>query len=112
MEESSMDGQELIAFQIISSVGTATSSYIEAIQQAKAGDFEQADQLMQDGEKAFLEGHAAHTKLITAEADGKGSAITLLLVHAEDQLMTANAFKTIAKEFIDVYQRMAAGKAE
>ena len=32
-----MEGLEMTCFQIISSVGTARSSYIEAIQKAKAG---------------------------------------------------------------------------
>ena len=37
-----MEGLELICFEIISSVGMARSLYIEAIQEAKAGNFEQA----------------------------------------------------------------------
>ena len=38
-----MEGLELVAFNIISSVGTARSSYIEAIQKAKEGDFVSPD---------------------------------------------------------------------
>ena len=40
-----MEGLELICFEIISSVGMARSLYIEAIQEAKAGNFEQAQEL-------------------------------------------------------------------
>ena len=102
-----MEGQELIAFQIISAVGTATSSFIEAIQQAKQGNYAEAEKLMQDGDEAFTEGHKAHAQLLTTEANDKhNEPLSLLLIHAEDQLMTANAFKTIAKEFIDVYKRI------
>ena len=37
-----MEGLELQCFQIISAVGMARSSYIEAIQEAKKGNFEEA----------------------------------------------------------------------
>ena len=93
-----MEGLELIAFQIISAVGTARSCYIEAIQKAKQDDFAGAEQLIG-------EGNHAHAKLLQDEAGGEGSSINLLILHAEDQLMSAEAFKTIALEFIDVYKK-------
>ena len=43
-----MEGLELTAFQIISSVGTARSCYIEAIQAAKKRDYEEAEKLIKD----------------------------------------------------------------
>ena len=108
-----MEGLELTAFQIISAVGTARSSYIEAIQMAKAGDFKGAEAALKAGEEFFVEGHHAHTGLLEKEAqEGQGSAVSLLIVHAEDQLMSAEAFKTIAAEFIEVYKRMSESASE
>lgn len=52
-----MEGLELTAFQIISSVGTARSCYIEAIQAAKKSDYEEAEKLIKEGDEAFIEGH-------------------------------------------------------
>ena len=98
---------ELIAFRIISGVGSARSSYIEAIAAAKAGDFERAEKLIQQGEENFAEGHHAHQQLMEAENKGENVA-TLLVLHAEDQLMSAEAFKTVANEFIDSYKRIVA----
>jgi cellobiose-specific phosphotransferase system component IIA len=46
-----VEGLELVAFNIISSVGTARSSYIEAIQKAKEGDFEAAEALIKEGDE-------------------------------------------------------------
>ena len=46
-----MEGLELICFAIISSVGMARSLYIEAIQEAKAGNFEQAQELIKQGDE-------------------------------------------------------------
>lgn len=99
-----MEGLELLAFQIISTVGTARSLYIEAIQDAKKGDFEEAAKKMEEGSQLFLEGHHAHAELIQKEANGEITSINLLLVHAEDQLMSAEGFKIIAQELIEIYQ--------
>ena len=53
-----------IAFEIIANVGTARGMYIEAIQEAKAGHFDQAEQLMKDGKEAFVQGHHGHADLL------------------------------------------------
>ena len=103
-----MEGLELTAFEIISAVGTARSTYIEAIQKAKEGKFDEAEQMIKEGDEMFVEGHHAHAKLLTHEAEnGQGSAVSLIILHAEDQLMSAEGFKTIALEFIDLYKRLA-----
>ena len=102
-----MEGLELTAFEIISAVGTARSSYIESIQKAKEGKFDEAEQLIKEGDEMFIQGHHAHAGLLQVEAEnGQGSAVSLILLHAEDQLMSAEGFKTIALEFIDLYKRL------
>jgi Phosphotransferase system cellobiose-specific component IIA len=101
-----MEGLELAAFQIISAVGTARSCYIEAIQKAKQGQFDEAGKMIDEGDAAFNEGHDAHTGLLQNEASGKENGINLLILHAEDQLMSAEGFKIIALEFIDVYKKL------
>lgn len=100
-----MEGMELAAFQIISAVGTARSSYIEAIQEAKQGNFDRAKELIDEGDQLFVEGHDAHLKLLESEANGE-KIVGLLILHAEDQLMSAEGFKLIALEFIDVYKKL------
>lgn len=102
-----MEGIELISFQIISAVGTARSMYIEAISLAKEGKFEEAKKMIAEGEDVFVEGHHAHATLIQQEANGDHVDFHLLLMHAEDQLMSAEAFKTIAEELIAIYERMS-----
>lgn len=99
-----MDKLEQISFEIISNVGVARSMYIEAIQIAKSGDFNKALDLIREGEEIFANGHKAHAELIAAEAQGEPTKMNLLLTHAEDQLMSAEAFAIIAREFIDVYK--------
>ena len=99
-----MEGMEMICFQIISSVGSARSNYIEAIHEAKKGDYEAAKKLIEEGKEMFVAGHAAHAQLVQQEAAGDSVQVQLLLVHAEDQLMSAEAFGILAEEFMDVYK--------
>lgn len=100
--------EELVmaSFQIIAAVGNARSLYIEAIHAAKTGDFERADALMKEGGASFLEGHDIHTQLVQQEAGGDPIAMTLMLTHAEDQLMSAEGFKIVAEEMIDLCRRV------
>lgn len=99
-----MERLELISFQIISAVGTARSCYIEAIHEAKVGHYAEARDLIKQGQAFFIEGHHAHASLIQQEASGKHIEFQMLFMHAEDQLMSAEAFSILAEEFIDVYE--------
>ena len=101
-----MEGLELICFKIITAVGNARSLYIEAIQLAKEGKYDEAKKLIKNGDESFIDGHHAHAQLIQDEATGNTLNITLLLLHAEDQLMSAESFKIIAEEFVDVYKKI------
>ena len=103
-----MDGIELISFQIISAVGTAKSCYVEAITEAEKGNFEAAEQKIKEGEEIFVQGHSAHASLIQKEASGEGVAPTLLLLHAEDQLMSAETIKIMAEHIIKLCKRVDA----
>lgn len=98
---------ELACFQIITYVGTARSCFVNAIQSAKAGNFEEAEKLMKQGDDAFAQGHHGHADMITKEANGELPSAGLLLIHAEDQLMSAEGFRIIADEFITLYKKLS-----
>ncbi len=97
---------EQATFEIIASVGTARSCYIEAIAKAKSGEWDEIEELFKQGDKAFNQGHNAHMGLLTKEAEGNSAGVNLLLLHAEDQLMSAEGFKIISTEFINTYKRL------
>lgn len=103
-----MEGLELISFKIISAVGSARSNFIQAISEAKKGNADKARELIREGEQIFLEGHKAHAELIQQEAGGEPVKPSLLLLHAEDQLMSAETIKIIAMDLIDGFERISA----
>lgn len=103
-----MENMELICFQIIAASGSAKSMYVEAIQEAKKGNFEEAKGIIQEGQKLFLEAHKAHAGLIQKEASGEKVEFSLLLMHSEDQLMNTETTKLMALEMIELYEKLNA----
>lgn len=101
-----MEGMEMTCFEIISNVGMARGSYIEAIDLATEGKFEEAEAKIEEGNMFFAKGHDAHTDLVQKEAAGERTEIILILVHAEDQLMSAESFKILAEKFIAVNKKI------
>lgn len=98
---------EVVCFQIITAVGEARSSFIMAISEAKKGNFKEAQELIEKGNEVFATGHHIHVSLFTeGEVEKEFSKKHILLMHAEDQLMSAENFKILATEFIDVYRHL------
>ena len=101
-----MDGLEYISFQIIAASGTARSYYIEAIQYARNKEFNKSEICIIEADKEYINAHHIHTKLIQEEAINNHSEINILLIHALDQMMSAESFGILAKEFIELYKKI------
>lgn len=101
-----MEGLEIKSFEIISTTGAAKSNYIEAIQLAAEGMYEEAERKVEEGTNIFIEGHRSHAELIQKEASGDSITMNLLLTHAEDQLMSAEIFKVMANEMIRLHKKL------
>ena len=84
-----MEGMELIAFEIISNVGTAKSL---------------AEEKLAEASKYFVNGHHAHASLIQKEASGEKVEPSLIIMHAEDQMMSAETIKFLVEEMIEMYK--------
>lgn len=98
---------EDFAFEIIACVTTARTCYIGAIDASIEDNIEEANRLMHEGREAFLKGHNAHAKLLQTTSIGKTVQLDLLLAHAEDQLMSAEAFGILAEKFIALQKKMS-----
>lgn len=101
-----MEGLELVCFELITAAGTARSCNIEAIREAKKGNFEKAAELMKEGKGQFLKAHDVHNKLLEQNTKEGNINSLVLVMHAEDQLMSAEMFEILGSEFIDTYERM------
>ena len=95
---------ELICFQLIANSGAAKSCFVEAIQLAKKGQFEDANAKLEEAEEAFVEAHKIHAELIQKEASGEKTEFSLLFMHAEDQMASTEIVQLLAQELIELYR--------
>lgn len=100
-----MNELELAAFQLITNAGEARSCLFQALKASREERFEEADNLVKDSEKSLALAHESHSGLIMQEASGDAVNVTLLLMHAEDQLMTTETLKEITKEMILTHKK-------
>jgi PTS system cellobiose-specific IIA component len=80
---------------------------MEALYEAKAGNFDSAHAKMQEANEAFHQAHRYQTDLIQAEAGGEKFDLPIILIHAQDHLMNALTVKDLANEFIDLYEKLS-----
>lgn len=95
-----------LSFMIILHAGNARSSAFEAIAAAKRSDESLVQTKLEEAETSFLEAHKLQTELLQEEARGTSNEMSVLLVHAQDHLMTAMTVKELATEMIDMITKI------
>lgn len=92
---------------IIVNAGQSRSLCFEALRQARAGMFAEADGLLAEAVESGKAAHSVQTKLIEDdEGEGK-TKMTLVMVHAQDHLMTSILCRELVTELVEVYRRQA-----
>ncbi|QLY80651.1 PTS lactose/cellobiose transporter subunit IIA [Clostridium intestinale] len=97
--------QELIALNLISNSGLARSLSFQALQKAREGNIEEARDLLKQASESSLLAHNAQTELIQKESDGESPEYSVLMVHAQDHLMTSLLAKDLIQEMILMYEK-------
>lgn len=106
MNETMSQEQLEAVMGLIINAGSAKSDAMEAIQAAKAGDFTLDKEKLEAADKSLVEAHHSQTGLLSQEAGGNPMTVTLLAVHSQDHLMTSITFNDMAKEVVELYQRL------
>ncbi|MGL4367624.1 MAG: PTS lactose/cellobiose transporter subunit IIA [Brevinemataceae bacterium] len=91
---------EEIVMSLVGFAGEGRSYAFEALRAARNGDFEKSDELLKKSSEALLEAHHTQTELIQDEINGIKTPISLLMLHAQDHLMTALLAKDLIEELI------------
>ena len=102
-----MNKIEMACFEIIAQRGLRPQLLHRAIDLAGEGKIDEAEARVAEGEQFFLVGHAKHGEMIAQEACGDHIDPSIILIHAEDQLMSAETFKILAGKFIDLAKKNA-----
>lgn len=95
---------EIAAMEIVGSAGESKSLCFEALEYAKKGEFQIANEKIAKAKEVFLKAHEVQTELICAEADGQDVNVGILMVHAQDHLMTSLLARDLIEEIINLYQ--------
>lgn len=86
--------------------GDAKGNAVEAIRAAKVGHFTEAYDYLEKANIALNTAHNSQTGMLAQEAAGNSTELSLLMIHGQDHLMTALTFIDIAKEVVEVYERI------
>lgn len=93
---------ELEIFEIISHSGDARGYAYEALKAARENEMEKAKKLLRKAQEEMDLAHNTQTKLIQREINGQNIKMSLLMVHAQDQLMTAISEKNLIEQMIEM----------
>ena len=87
---------------IIMNAGDARLSVKDALSHAKAFDFTEAENKMEEAKKFIVQAHKSQTEVIQSEANGKKYEYSMLFAHAQDTLMTIMSEIQLAEQMIDI----------
>ncbi|GAA0735982.1 PTS lactose/cellobiose transporter subunit IIA [Clostridium oceanicum] len=87
-------------FTLILHSGDARSKSMNGIKLARQANFDEALELINEAGKDLNKAHQIQSELINNEINGNKTEISLLMVHAQDHLMTSMVVRDLAKEMI------------
>ena len=96
-----------MSFEIIGYAGNAFSYFYEAVEEMMEENKERAKELYNLGKKELTQAHKVQTYLLISEANGEKVNTNVILIHAQDHLMTTIMYERIAKQMIRILDKEA-----
>ena len=96
-----------MSFEIIGYAGNAFSYFYEAVEEMMEENKERAKELYNLGKKELTQSHKVQTDLLISEANGEKVNTNVILIHAQDHLMTTIMYERIAKQMIRILDKEA-----
>jgi len=104
--ELATDELEEVVMGLIINSGQARSLAYAALKQAKAGDFAAAQETMAQSRTALNDAHRVQTQLIESDQGEGRMKVSLVLVHAQDHLMTSMLARELIAELIELHEKV------
>ncbi len=101
-----MKNIETEIFELISFGGNARALAFDALKEAENENFSEAKKLMEEAEAELNKAHNTQTKLIQSEINGEEFEKSLLLIHAQDHLMTAISEQGLIRHMIRILEKV------
>ena len=96
---------QVAAFEIILHSGSARTVH-EAFADMREGHYDEAAEKLEAANAELLEAHHAQTNLLQEYASGTEIKIEIIMVHAQDHLMTTMTLREVALEMLSLYRKI------
>lgn len=98
--------QETTVIDLIINAGESKSLAMQALYNAKRGEWDEVDTLLKQSTEAAKKAHHVQTELIGMD-EGEGKIpVNLIMVHAQDHIMTAMLAREMIEEMIDIHKKL------
>lgn len=104
MSDIDLANMEQTVMELIINSGEARSYAMEALAAARTGDFDKADECIKSAREAEIRAHSVQTQLIGLDMGEGKVPVNLIMVHAQDHIMTSMLAKEMAQEMINLYR--------
>ena len=103
-----MNSEELqvAAFEIILNSGNARSIVHEAFDAMSKGNYALAEEKLKESNDELLKAHQSQTHLLQEYAGGKEVNVEIIMVHAQDHLMTTMTLREVGLEMLELYKKV------
>lgn len=99
--------QEMVVMEIICNAGEARSLCYGALRLSRTKSFDLAEDKLRQAKECLNKAHLIQTQLIE-EDQGEGKvSMTLVMVHAQDHLMTTILAQEMATEMVALHKQLA-----
>lgn len=98
---------QVVSFDIILHSGSARSLVHEAFAAMREGNFEESSKKLEEANDELLLAHKSQTQLLQDYASGQKIEVEIILVHAQDHLMTTMTLREMAIEMENLYKKIA-----
>lgn len=97
---------ESTVMELIINAGESKSLAMQALQNAKKGEWAEVDSLLAQSTEASKRAHQVQTELIGMD-EGEGKVpVNLIMVHAQDHIMTAMLAREMIEEIINIHRKI------
>ncbi|MDN6195338.1 MAG: PTS cellobiose transporter subunit IIA [Atopostipes suicloacalis] len=103
-----MESEELqeVAFTIILHSGEARTLVHEAFKDMRESKYEESMEKLDESDEKLVEAHKSQTKLLKEYAGGEEINMEIIMVHAQDHLMSTMTLREVALEMLAFYKKV------
>lgn len=95
-----------VAFKIILESGDARSLVHEGFKLMRENAFEEAEEKLEEANNSVTNAHKSQTKVLHDYANGEEVTMDVIMVHAQDHLMTTMTIREVALEMLHLYKKL------